>query len=215
MGAVAQHCMGQGAAGGGMRCHHRIKNLFYVRRAEIIVIARRKGVADTDDLDRFLISWFWHRPPSADQDPIGALIGIALRMGRNDFTASEAKETIGASKRGRPLHKADDLGEYLRLTDAERTAWGIKTIGGHDVSKQQRQRRRRQQARERQARRRRRLGAHPHSQSLSRTKPWEAVGISRRTWYRLHQKEVAVAQIRHAPLAQIRHAVSGTVGTKT
>jgi len=38
-------------------------DLYYFRRAEIITIARRKGVADTDDLDRFLIAWFWHQRP--------------------------------------------------------------------------------------------------------------------------------------------------------
>jgi hypothetical protein len=47
--------------------------IYYFRRAEIITIARRKEVPDTDDLDRFLKAWFWHRPTSADKDPIGSL----------------------------------------------------------------------------------------------------------------------------------------------
>jgi hypothetical protein len=103
---------------------------FHFRRAEIITAAQRKDVADTDYLDRFLIAWFWHRPTSADKNPIGHLIYAAQRMGRRNFMPSEAEVIIGASKRGRPLFKADDLGHYLRLTDAERTAWGIRTIGG-------------------------------------------------------------------------------------
>jgi len=36
----------------------------------------------------------------------------------------------------------------------------------------------------RQAKHRAALGAKPHSQSASRTKPWEAVGMSRASWYR-------------------------------
>jgi hypothetical protein len=161
-----------------------VKLDFHFRRSEIIVIARRKDVADTDDLDRFLIAWFWHRPTSADKDPIGSLISVAWRMGRHNFMPSEAEEIIQRSKRGRPLYKADDLGEYLRLTDAERTAWGIKTIGGYDLPKRQRAARRKRLDRERKARRRREAGATPRSSSLANTQPWLAERISRRTWFR-------------------------------
>jgi len=170
------------------RTEAAMRTVVYLRRAEIIVIARRKHVADTADLDRFLVAWFWHRPKSADADPIGTLIHVAWRMGRANLTSAEAEEIISASKRGRPLYKADDLGEYLRLTDRERTAWGIRTIGGHDVSKRQRALRCKQKAKERQARFRQQRGATPHARSLSRTKPWETEGISRRTWER-HRKQ--------------------------
>jgi hypothetical protein len=156
-----------------------------LRRAEIITIAMHKRVGDTEDLDRFLKSWFWHRPLSADQDPIGALIEVAARMGRRDLTKAEAKDIIKASTNGgRPLRKADDLGQYLRLSDAERTEWGVRTIGAHDLSKGQRTRRRKRRNREQHAERRRRQGATPRSQSLSRLQPWKAEGISRRTWER-------------------------------
>jgi hypothetical protein len=171
-------------------------DLYYFRRAEIITIARRKGVADTDDLDRFLIAWFWHRPTSADKGPTGSLIYTAHRMGQNNFTPDQAGEVIAASKRGRPLHKADDLGVYLRLTDAERTAWGIRTIGGHDFSRRQRTTRRKRLERERKARRRREAGAKPQSLSQERDRPWAKDGISRREWFRRKAK-----------------ARSGTVGT--
>ena len=166
---------------------------YYLRRIEIIVIARRKGVADTEDIARFLIVWFWHRPPSADEDPIGSLIHIAWQMGRDNYTATEAREIIAASKRGKPLYHPDAIGEYLRLTDAERTAWGIRTIGGYDFSKRQRTVRRKQQARDRQARHRQKQGARPHSQSLSRTEPWKLEGKSRRTWER-HRKQREAAE---------------------
>jgi hypothetical protein len=162
----------------------RAGGIFHLRRAEIITIAQRKGIADTVDLDRFLIAWFWHRPLSADEDPIGSLIYTAYRMGRDHFTPTEARGIIEASKSGRPLSKADDLGQYLRLTDAERTAWRIRTIGGHDVSKRQRIVRRKRKDRAYHARRRREAGATPRSSSLANTQPWLAERISRRTWFR-------------------------------
>src|SRR5262245_6691889 len=36
-------------------------------------------------------------------------------------------------------------------------------------------------------RRRRAQGARPHSQSLSRTKPWEAMNMSQRSWYQMQR----------------------------
>jgi hypothetical protein len=173
-------------------------DLRYLRRNEIVALARRIGVADTADLDRFLIAWFWHRPSSADKDQIGAVIEIARRMGKPDLTEIEAEEVIAGSQKGRPIFNPDKLGRYLRLSDATRTRIGIHTIGAYDLSKRQRTLRRKQKARERQERLRRRRGALPHSQSLSRTKPWEVEGISRPTWYRRQQPRGTVRQIRNA-----------------
>jgi len=166
-----------------------MKLIPYYRRVETIAIARRKGVADTTDLDRFLLVWFWHRPASADKDPIGSLIHAAWRMGRDNLTPAEAREIIRASKQGKPLHRADDVGTYLRLTDAERTLWGIRTIGGLDVPKRQRTLRRKRLDRERKARKRLEAGARPQSQSLNRLRPWLAEGVSRATWYRQLTRE--------------------------
>jgi hypothetical protein len=180
-------------------------DLYYFRRAEIVTIARRKGVADTDDLHRFLVAWFWHRPLSADHDPNRSLIGVASRMGRDSFMLAEAKEIIEASKRGRPLHKADDLGLYLRLTDAERTAWGIRTIGGHDFSRRQRSTRRKRLERERKARRRREAGAKPQSLSQERDRPWVKDGVSRREWFRRK------ARARSGTVGTVSSARDGTV----
>jgi hypothetical protein len=171
-----------------------MKFIPFYRRVEIIVIARRKDVADTVDLDRFLLVWFWHRPLSADADPVGSLIHAAWRMGREDFTPAEAREIIRASKQGKPLHRADAVGQYLRLTDAERSLWGIRTIGGLDVPKRQRTLRRKRLHREYMARKRLEAGAKPHSQSLSRKQPWRDEGVSRRTWERQRKRE---REVRH------------------
>jgi hypothetical protein len=150
---------------------------FHFRRAEIVVIAQRKGVADTAD-----------RPFAAHRNPATSLVNVAWRMGRGDLTVSEAAALVEASSRGRPLYRADDLGTYLRLTDAERTAWRIRTIGGYDFSKRQRTMRRRQQDRERKARQRRAAGIRPIVQSFSKIRPWESLNMSRTKWYRLQKK---------------------------
>jgi hypothetical protein len=78
---------------------------------------------------------------------------------------------------------AATLGKLLRLTDAERTALGITTIRAIDVSWAEMVARRRR--RDRQYRAKRRLAKRAsRPASLNQTKPWEAEGISRATWYR-------------------------------
>jgi hypothetical protein len=168
-----------------------------LRRGQIAALARHIGVADTGDLDRFLIAWLWHGTPYARKDPIGAVIEAARRMGKPDLTEAEAAQVVADANQLKPIHGTDKLGRYLRLTDAVRTRIGITTIGGYDVSKHQRTLRRKQRARERQARLRRKRGARPRSQSLSQTKPWEVEGISRTVWYERRQK-AAAGQIRNA-----------------
>ena len=164
-------------------------DLRYLRRYEIIALARHMGVADTCDLDRFLIAWWWHRPLSADDDPVGAVIEAARRIGRPDLSENEAKQVIADAERFSPIYNADKLGAHLRLDDATRTRIGVRTIGAWDVSKRQRTLRRKRRASARQARHRRKRGARPHSQSLSQTRPWDAEGISRRTWERRRSRQ--------------------------
>jgi hypothetical protein len=92
--------------------------------------------------------------------------------------------------------KADRLAGRLNLYEAERSRLGITTIGAVDADRAKRLARRRQRARERDQQRRRDQGAKTRAeyeaQSLSRTKPWEALGISRRTYERRRRK-LAVA----------------------
>lgn len=84
-------------------------------------------------------------------------------------------------------YKADTLARLLNLTMSSRTALGITTIGAIDCSKQQRAELRRQRKRAYAEARRRASGTKPRAQyeaeSLSRTKPWERMGMSRSTWY--------------------------------
>lgn len=81
-----------------------------------------------------------------------------------------------------------DIGEEVELTLKERMALRIVSLRPSDVPwrecrqiyKAERNRRKRERA----AVLRLRSGSQPWAESLSRTKPWEAEGISRATWYR-------------------------------
>jgi hypothetical protein len=88
--------------------------------------------------------------------------------------------------------RADTLAVQLNLMEAERRRLGITTIGAVDLDKAARTARRGEQKRMRKERSRRANGAVSRAEyeakSLSRTKPWEALGMSRRTWYRRHGK---------------------------
>jgi hypothetical protein len=84
--------------------------------------------------------------------------------------------------------RADKLALRLNLHQRERDGLKIRTIGAVDFDKANRIERRRQKARQRDRERRRRNGAKPRTEyedySISSTRPWEALGMSRRTWYR-------------------------------
>jgi hypothetical protein len=113
-------------------------------------------------------------------------------------TPDERLEEIVSIAMSRPkLEKADVLGARLRLTDAERTYLRVRTIGACDVDKATRQRRSKHRKRERDkikaTAKRRKQGAKPRAdyraRSLSHTVPWEAHGISRRTWERRRKRQ--------------------------
>ncbi|PDT03544.1 hypothetical protein CO666_13250 [Rhizobium chutanense] len=87
---------------------------------------------------------------------------------------------------------ADALGHALHVSYAERCALDIRTIGAFDVPKRKRAKlqkeKRRQRDRSRKEEQRRAAGAIPRADylanSFSTARPWEAFGISRRTWER-------------------------------
>ena len=90
------------------------------------------------------------------------------------------------------------LGEKLRLLNQEREALGIRTILPIDMTERQLQEQRKAKKRVRDERRRRKAGRKTRetylANSLSRLKPWEAEGISRRTWFR--KRGTGVRQIK-------------------
>jgi hypothetical protein len=160
------------------------------RRTEIGALVRyRHGrLPNTDDRSIYLEAAARHLPPG--RDPVFALENWARQVGAV-LPYGEIQDAID-SVRGAPRLRADTQAKELQVTDRERTALRLVTIGSIDVDKRERARRRKARKRirdrERNARKRAAKGATPRAQwlagSISRLKPWEAMGISRRTYYR-------------------------------
>jgi hypothetical protein len=94
--------------------------------------------------------------------------------------------------------RADTLGRILRLTAGEWRVLRLRTIAPIDMIREERRRDSQVRNRDRQCFKRRRAGMKPRQEweaaSLSRTKPWERLGMSRRDWYRKGKPE-ALAQV--------------------
>jgi hypothetical protein len=156
-----------------------------IRRREIERHAKHMGAADTEDYWRWLVAWAWHNRTSKDQ--IGALENISEKMGRK-LGPSEIDEILDQAKTTRRRCSADALAKFLGVTYACRQRLRITTIGAIDVGERTRKELRRRQNRRAHEQRRRANGVRPRAEyrATSRTaiKPWEAAGMSRRTWYR-------------------------------
>ena len=162
-----------------------------LRRREIIKHGKYIGAADSDDLSRWLIAWVWHNPGAKDQ--IWSVMECARNIGRK-ITETEASAITEEASITPKYRTADRLAKYLGVTWAVRQHLGLTTIGSIDVGKKARKERKRAD-RIRSERRRRDSGAAPRAEyeanSLSATKPWEKLGMSRRTWERHRSKDDA------------------------
>jgi hypothetical protein len=100
---------------------------------------------------------------------------------------------------------ADKVGSLLKLTEDERNGLDIRTIGSFEISKAERAERRKETRRQREERRRRSKGAKSRAEyeelSLSSTKPWITLGMSRAAWYRAKKPTVTK---HHNGLRQVR-----------
>jgi hypothetical protein len=161
------------------------------RRREIVLHARHVGAAETEDFSRWLIAWVWHNRSAKDQ--IWSLMECAKNMG-SKITEVQASDIIEEASITRKHLTADNLARFLGVTFEHRQALRLTTIGSVNVKKGARKELRRRNDRLYQERRRRERGARPHSESLSRTKPWEAMKMSRAKWYR--QRTMRRRQIR-------------------
>jgi hypothetical protein len=160
------------------------------RRREIRLHARHVGAAGTEDFNRWLIAWVWHNPKAKDQ--IWSLMECAKSMG-GKITEAEASAITEEASITRRHMTADNLARFLGVTYEQRQEIGLTTIGSVNVGKRARKELRKRQNRIAQERRRRALGMRPQSESLSATKPWKAMNISRSTWERRGKKAGAVA----------------------
>jgi hypothetical protein len=171
------------------RQRRRPVSVSVLRLRELMRLARARypqGITDTPD-GRTMVRIIAHH--------LGALQGDQRRR-ITEWLAEHAPwlplrdgRALLAEVASRPRRwRADRLGARLKLLEADRAALRITTIGAVDLDKEARAARRKEAKRQAKLNRRRLKGAKPRaryeSESLSRTKPWEAEGISRRTWER-------------------------------
>ena len=175
---------------GGHNGQPRTKpNIAAFRRAELIRIYESRWGPELPDDDSGLddVRLFADHCGESDFD-------ILKRFCAKHAPWMTAEEIVGAFiQRRRQGWSADNLAIALRLTDAERTALGIHTIGAVDYAKAARTKRRTRNNRDQERQRRAAAGAKPHSQSLSALEPWklENPPISRAKWYRLGKHKAA------------------------
>jgi hypothetical protein len=165
-------------------------NITVLRLLHIEKHTRYMQAGDTDDYDRWLIAWCWCNPGH----DIEHLIEASRRMGRK-ISRDEAEAVMDEAEASEPKRSAAAVGRWLGVTDEIRERLKLWTIHPIDVGREQMKARRERRKRESKERRRRERGAilraDYEARSLSKAKPWEAEGISRRTWYRRQQQTVA------------------------
>jgi hypothetical protein len=178
----------------------------------------------------FTYRWGPHLPPDdAGHGDLKELF-YALAMGQGDVVAAmveeaslrapwmpknEAKalaEEIAELPSYLLKSKADKLGRRLRLTTAERDLLDIRTIAPYNSSKAKRELARKRRKKINRARARRANGvkcrAEYEAKSLSKTQPWKALGISRRTWERRRRRVASAGVV--ASVGPISLQVTGT-----
>lgn len=186
------------------RTSHRLREVERIiafRHAAERPLSRAGCIPDTDDADVYLdqaacclLVLMWKKT-GTKPDLAALLERLDLWCERfgPDTSAKLRRDVVRAVLRRPRLDNADDCARRLRLSYAERTRLKITTIGSYDLDKRQRTLRRKARKRERDrlrdAAKRAAAGAVSRAEylvthSLSRERPWETEGISRRTWYR-------------------------------
>ena len=161
-----------------------------------MLIERRHGVIPaTDDADHYVWIVAQHLRELNASNLHDQLIRWCSRWAP-EMPADEVEAIAARALRKEYRFTADVLADKLGVTYEERKALGITTIGAKDRTVEERAEDRAQNKRPRDKanaeRRRRQKGARPRGEyeamSLTQTKPWEADGISRRTWERRRER---------------------------
>ena len=173
-----------------------------VRVAEIqrLVLHRHGRLPDSDDA----VIYLGAVAENLDHVQCDVALNVALTLHYwvRSVGGAVAEADVEHVARETPLRRrsADALGKVLRLTESERAACRITTFGAIDCTRAQRTARRKEKARERKRADRLAAGATPRAQSLSRTRPWEAEGVSRRTWERRRKARDASSSAANLPV---------------
>ena len=171
-----------------------------LRELERIIKDRHGTVPCTDDADLYLLpvarcfrKIMVASGKAASVAEVMDRFGLWCETWAPRLTSAEATDIVRQMLDESPKFDRDDaLGASLRLTYAERRRLKITTIGSYDVDRKSRKQlakdRRRERDRLRAAEKRKAKGATPRTvyeaRSISRTKPWEALNMSRPTYYR-------------------------------
>jgi hypothetical protein len=159
----------------GLRIHD-LEVIFWAR-------ARGKRLLDDDDSGRDDALMALHHMAGLTIDPRGRMTSW-LSTWAPWMPPGEAAGLIESAIAKPTRYRADTLARRLNLRLAERERLNVTTIGAVDRPKKQRLADRKEQRRLAEQARRRARGAKPRISSAARTKPWEAAGISRASWYR-------------------------------
>jgi hypothetical protein len=156
-------------------------------------------VPDTDDADLYLVPVAQCLRRLCEQRTGPKAPTLSERMQRwaqrcaPDVAASVIADAVATAMRTGVIENPDKIAVRLHVSYEERQRLKLVTIGSFDVNKAGRTRLRKERQRLRDriraAAERAARGAVPRAQyllahSLSRTRPWEAEGISRSTWER-------------------------------
>ena len=112
--------------------------------------------------------------------------------------------------------KAETLGRELRVTKADWRQLDLRTIAPADMTIEERKQERKLRAQLHRRLKRREQGMKSRAEflaanSISRTKPWEAEGISRKTWYKRRQKQPREGGDRSVPHKDVLNAADAPV----
>jgi len=166
--------------------------------SERLIKGRHGVVPDTDDAALYLVPVAQCLRRLCEQRPGPRAPTLRDRMQRwalrfaPDVPERVLDDAVDAAMQRDVIDKADVIAARWRVSYDERQRFKLRTIGAYDVDKAGRGRRAAARRRERDrehVRAKRRAGGKIEravylAGSLSAARPWEAEGISRRTWYR-------------------------------
>ena len=194
-----------------------------LRELERIINARHGKALDTDDAGIYLVPvaqtlrrFHESKNGAASFDDVLDRLTVWAKMWTPKIADNMLRDAADEAMQNRKMDHADALAHRLRLTNAQREVLDLRTIGACDVSKAARARlakeRRRARNRARMAAWRLKKGMRPReqwlAQTLSRARPWDAEGISRRTWERRRRKGQPPAP---DPVSQVCRPIGTTV----
>lgn len=151
-----------------------------------IVIPRHAQGKATAPLDRALAQWVTDNMPELVENH------------GSDWV--EARRVVVMAREDGSFPTMDEIADHLRITQDEVDGACLCSLVAFGNPERQRAENTRSRDRARSSANRIKNGATPHSQSKARTRPWEVLGMSKRTYYRKGLHEVPLGD--HEPISR-------------